>query len=227
MGCRRLVLDANARLVPYPVRAETPEEVAMRVDQLMSRNVVTVGIDESCDQALSRMLRSRVRHLPVLDGGGNLRGVLTDRDLRHQPFAPGVLERIGHRGAMSAPAICLGATAEIDEAAVIMRRHRIGSVPVLDAAKVVGILTETDLLRTSRRCRDVLWAGSRHHRLVPLTGRRPRGLRHGCPSENRMTPRLEGARGDRVGAVRALLPGRRQAPSGAGAEGGVGCEREM
>jgi acetoin utilization protein AcuB len=144
---------------PHAVRAETPEEGAMRVDQLMSRNVVTIGIDESCDQALNRMVRSKVRHLPVLDAGGTLRGVLTDRDLRHQLFAPGVLDRIGRipttlllrerpvRAAMSAPAICLGATAGIDEAAGIMRQHRIGSLPVLDAGTIVGILTETDLLR--------------------------------------------------------------------------------
>jgi acetoin utilization protein AcuB len=131
----------------------------MRVDQVMSRNVVTVGIDESCDQALSHMLRWKVRHLPVLDGGGTLRGVVTDRDLRHQLFAPEVFERIAHtptmlllkerpvRAAMSAPAICLGAMAEIGEAAGIMRQHRIGSLPVLEAGKVVGILTEIDLLR--------------------------------------------------------------------------------
>lgn len=131
----------------------------MRVDELMSRNVVTVGIDETCDHALSQMLRRSVRHLPVLDGDGSLRGVLTDRDLRHQLFDPVVLERIGHtptmlllkerpvRAAMSAPAICLGATAEIEEAARLMRQHRIGSLPVLDAGRVVGIVTETDLLR--------------------------------------------------------------------------------
>jgi acetoin utilization protein AcuB len=131
----------------------------MRVDQVMSRNVVTIGIDESCDQALSQMVRWKVRHLPVLDAGGALRGVVTDRDLRHQLFAPGVLERIGHvpttrlleerpvRAAMSAPAVCLAAMAEIEEAAGIMRHHRIGSLPVLDGDKVVGILTETDLLR--------------------------------------------------------------------------------
>jgi acetoin utilization protein AcuB len=131
----------------------------MRVDRVMSRNVVTIGADETCDQALSEMLRWKVRHLPVLDAGGSLRGVLTDRDLRHQLLAPGVLERIPHtstrlllkerpvREAMSAPAICLGALAEIEEAAGIMRQNRIGSLPVVDGGKVVGIVTETDLLR--------------------------------------------------------------------------------
>lgn len=101
-------------------------------------------------------LRGR-RVLAVDDG--NLRGVVTDRDLRHQLFAPEVLERVALtptmlllkerpvRAAMSAPAICLGAMAEIEEAAGIMRQHRIGSLPVLEAGKVVGILTEIDLLR--------------------------------------------------------------------------------
>jgi acetoin utilization protein AcuB len=105
------------------------------------------------------MLHRKVRHLPVVDTGGDLRGVVTDRDLRHQLFVPGVLERLGHtpaglllgergvRAAMSAPAICLGATAELEEAAALMRQHRIGSLPVLQAGKLVGILTETDLLR--------------------------------------------------------------------------------
>jgi acetoin utilization protein AcuB len=135
------------------------KEEAMRIDEMMSRNVVTIGMDATCDQALAEMLRWKVRHLPVLDGGGDLRGIVTDRDLRHQLFAPGALGRIGRTPAMrllaeqpvhavmSAPAICLGMSADVEEAAGIMRRHRVGSLPVLDGGKVVGILTETDLLR--------------------------------------------------------------------------------
>jgi acetoin utilization protein AcuB len=131
----------------------------MRVGELMSRAVVTIGMEETCDQALARMLRWKVRHLPVLDADGELRGIVTDRDLRHHLFSPGVFERIGRvpairlleeqpvRAVMSSPAICLGVSADIEEAAGIMRRHRLGSVPVLDAGKVVGILTEADLLR--------------------------------------------------------------------------------
>jgi acetoin utilization protein AcuB len=134
-------------------------EAAMRIDEVMSRNVVTIGLEETCAGALARMLQWKVRHLPVLDASGKLRGIVTDRDLRHHLFAPGVLERIGRTPAMrlleqqsvnaimSAPAICLGASADVEEAAGIMRRHGVGSVPVLDGDKIVGILTETDLLR--------------------------------------------------------------------------------
>jgi CBS domain-containing protein len=134
-------------------------EAVMRVDGVMSRNVVTIDLEETCAAALGRMLRSRVRHLPVLDADGTLRGIVTDRDLRHHLFAPGVLERIGRtsalrlleeqpvRAIMSAPAVCLEASGDLAEAVAIMRRHRVGSVPVLDGGTIVGILTETDLLR--------------------------------------------------------------------------------
>lgn len=131
----------------------------MRIDEVMSRTVVTIGMEQTCAEALAHMLRWKIRHLPVLDASGNLRGMVTDRDLRHHLFAPGVLEQIGRTPAMrlleqqpvhaimSAPAICLGASADIEEAAGIMRHHRVGSMPVLDGGKIVGILTETDLLR--------------------------------------------------------------------------------
>jgi acetoin utilization protein AcuB len=131
----------------------------MRVSELMKRNVVTVGPEHTCGEAMARMLRWGVRHLPVVAGDGSLRGVLTDRDLRRHLFSPDVFPQVGRvpletllrarrvGDIMSAPAICLGAVAELEEAASLMRDHRIGSVPVVEGGRVVGILTETDLLR--------------------------------------------------------------------------------
>src|SRR5215472_14787942 len=56
-------------------------EVAMKVRELMSRNVMTVGPEDSCHEAVARMHRSGVRHLPVVDPVGGLIGIVTDRDL--------------------------------------------------------------------------------------------------------------------------------------------------
>lgn len=138
----------------------------MRVSDLMSHDVVTIGARDGCDEALARMVRFRVRHLPVLGEDGTVRGIVTDRDLRHQLFDPDVLREIGRRPVdsvlrerpigeiMSAPAICVSAAEDVEGAAGLMRRHRIGSVPVLEAGKVVGILTETDVLRHIVRTAD-------------------------------------------------------------------------
>src|SRR5215470_14018547 len=70
-------------------------EVAMKVRELMSRNVMTTSPADSCLEAVARMHRSGVRHLPVVDPVGELIGIVTDRDLRHHLFAQHVLEEVG------------------------------------------------------------------------------------------------------------------------------------
>jgi len=60
----------------------------MRVSELMSRDVVTIGDTETCHEAVEQMCRRKVRHLPVLDREGALVGIVTDRDVRHRLFAP-------------------------------------------------------------------------------------------------------------------------------------------
>jgi len=62
----------------------------MRVSELVSQAVATVGASESAHAAVCRMVTRKIRHLPVVDAHGALIGVVTDRDLRHYLFSPGV-----------------------------------------------------------------------------------------------------------------------------------------
>lgn len=131
----------------------------MRVSDLMSRNVVTIGESDSCLEAVGRMHGAHVRHLPVVNAAGTLRGLVTDRDLRHHLFAPRVLKEIGTIAVdillkavpvsevMSSPVMSVPADADIVEAARIMLEAKVGSLPVVEGGRVVGIVTETDVLR--------------------------------------------------------------------------------
>ncbi len=131
----------------------------MKVRQLMSRNVVTVGPSDSCLEAVARMHRARVRHLPVVDAMGDLIGVVTDRDLRHHLFDPRVFQEVGTIAVdillkavpvsdiMSSPVLSVESDDEVVEAARIMLDDKVGSLPVLENDRVVGIVTETDVLR--------------------------------------------------------------------------------
>jgi acetoin utilization protein AcuB len=131
----------------------------MRISEVMSRGVVTIGVEDSCHEAVARMHRAKARHLPVVAADGTLVGIVTDRDVRHQLFAPGVFEQIGRapvesllKGVsvgeiMSAPAFSVGADADLKVAATLMRNKGIGSLPVVDGTRLVGIITETDMLR--------------------------------------------------------------------------------
>lgn len=135
----------------------------MRVRELMSRDVATIGVGDSCQEAVGRMVRRKIRHLPVVDGAGALVGVVTDRDLRHHLFEPSVLRGIGAvsvdallraapvKEAMSSPVVTVAPDDDLEEAARVMLEDKVGSLPVVENGRVVGIITETDLLR--RICR--------------------------------------------------------------------------
>ena len=132
----------------------------MRVSELMSREVVTLGDTDTCHEAIDRMCRRKVRHLPVLDRDGALVGIVTDRDVRHHLFAPDTYRQIGKiavsvllrqapvRAVMSAPVRCIGVAADVAEAAERMRRDKVGCLPVVDGSRLVGMLTEIDVLRS-------------------------------------------------------------------------------
>jgi acetoin utilization protein AcuB len=131
----------------------------MRVKELMSRVVMTVGTEDSCREALTRMRELKLRHLPVMDLRGKVAGMLTDRDLRHYLFDPAVMRRIGMtpvdallesvsvRDIMSAPVVSVGPEEEVETAVGLMRKRKVGSLPVVKDGQVIGIFTETDVLR--------------------------------------------------------------------------------
>jgi CBS domain-containing protein len=135
------------------------EEGAMRVKDLMSRQVVTVGASDSCLEAVARMHRARVRHLPVVNDEGLLVGIVTDRDLRHHLFSPQVYKDLGAISMeillkavpvaeiMSTDVMSVGPDEDLVDAARCMLEEKVGSLPVVDGGRTVGILTETDLLR--------------------------------------------------------------------------------
>lgn len=129
------------------------------VHEIMSRHVITVSAAASCHDAVGVLARNRVRHLPVVDGDGRMCGIVTDRDLRHHLFEPEVFRAIGTEPVeqllskvpvsevMSSPVTSIAGGAGLDEAARVMRDAGVGSLPVVEQGRIIGIVTETDLLR--------------------------------------------------------------------------------
>jgi CBS domain-containing protein len=131
----------------------------MQVGDVMHRNVVTIDASESCQEAVAQMYRARIRHLPVLGTEGTLVGIVTDRDIRHYLFTPEVFRELGNLSVetllkavpvseiMSDLVVTVDPEDDLEVAATLMLEDKIGSLPVTDRGRVVGILTETDLLR--------------------------------------------------------------------------------
>jgi CBS domain-containing protein len=75
----------------------------------------------------------RVRRLPILDAEGRLVGIVTERDL--------------HRVVFEGRGVTVGPAADLCEAARRMDEHRIGAVPVVEDARLLGMLTRTDVVQ--------------------------------------------------------------------------------
>jgi len=122
------------------------------------REGVTAVVDLSGEFSEARpFLRLGYRHIPVLDGDGNLVGILTDRDLRQVIFDPSIQEQLGNLGrafniltakeVMTWGVITVRPESDIKLAARLMHEQKIGGLVVVEDGKVVGILTEVDLLK--------------------------------------------------------------------------------
>lgn len=114
----------------------------MRVAEVMSDRVETVGAEESVEKALRRMRTRRIHHLVVMLGARAV-GVVSARDLE-SVADPRSFRTVGE--VMSAPAVTAEPHMTIRQAANLLRGRTIGCLPVLEDGKLVGILTATDML---------------------------------------------------------------------------------
>jgi len=132
------------------------EEASVQVKDWMSPKPITVPPETPITEARHLMYRAQIRHLPIVQGD-ELVGIVTDRDVRLNLPSPAtslsvwevnhLLAKLTVGEVMTKAVITVGASRSIESAAAVMLEHKIGALPVLDGGRLVGILTETDLLR--------------------------------------------------------------------------------
>lgn len=128
----------------------------MRVRDLMTISCVTAPPTMPVLEARQLMIEKRIRHLLVSEGP-NVAGIVTDRDIRLNLPSPAtslsvweinyLLARMTLASVMTKNVVTVESGREATEAAQLMLDHKIGALPVVDRGHLVGIITETDLLR--------------------------------------------------------------------------------
>jgi CBS domain-containing membrane protein len=127
------------------------------VRDLMTHDVITLERNEKLLVADDVMRLGRIRHLPIVDGDGALAGIVSQRDLFHS----GLMKALGYgshaqrsaldllvvKEAMKTEVVTTTPETPLVDAAKLMFERKIGCLVVLEAGKVVGILTEGDFVK--------------------------------------------------------------------------------
>ncbi|MCR4440809.1 MAG: CBS domain-containing protein [Peptococcaceae bacterium] len=128
----------------------------MLVKEKMTPNPITITRQATIAQALEIMRQNKIRRLPVMDKD-SLVGIVTDRDLSEvspsRATSLSIFElnyllsktKIGDILSPKQKLITISPDAFLEEAALLMRNHKIGGIPVVENGKLVGIITETNI----------------------------------------------------------------------------------
>lgn len=125
----------------------------MKVRDIMTADVVTVGPEDSLKDVASILFALGISGLPVCDGDRRVLGVISEADILHKELDPkdrrGLAKASARTAgeAMSAPPITISRHAAVTEAARLMTLHRIKRLPVVNGTTLVGIVTRADLVR--------------------------------------------------------------------------------
>ena len=131
---------------------DTP--IPHQVREVMTREPVTLTPEQSFGEALALLARNRFRHLLVVDAKARLAGVLSDRDLLRTMSRTPDLDRATVADVMQSAVVSVEPQTLLSDAAAQMLDRRINCLPVVEAGRLCGILTSTDLLRAFHRLQE-------------------------------------------------------------------------
>ena len=118
----------------------------MKVKDIMTRGVITVGAEESAEVAARTLTQYKIGALPVCDSNGRLCGVVTDRDLVIRCMASGRLPaNTKVRDIMTSQVTSAKPDMDVGVAAHLMGRQQIRRLPVTENGKLCGMVSLGDL----------------------------------------------------------------------------------
>ena len=127
----------------------------MKVKDIMIKEVATLDIDDELSLANDIMRLGRIRHLPVVSGE-ELVGIISERDLFRSSLAQAlgygnkdtreVMKTLHIKDVMVKQLITVSPDTELNDAVALMVDRKIGCLPVVRDNKLLGLITETDIL---------------------------------------------------------------------------------
>jgi len=126
----------------------------IKVEDMMTRSPHTLLRSDKLLDAKEAMTKFEIRHIPIVDSENKLYGIITQRDVlaaqesslhkvpTDQSYTLNTpLNEVMHTDLMTAEP-----KAGLKESAKYMQKHKVGSLPVVENGKLVGIITDSDFV---------------------------------------------------------------------------------
>jgi acetoin utilization protein AcuB len=145
----------------------------MIVEEIMKTEVATLFPTNTIADAMELMDAKRIRHIPIVNNEKNLVGLVTVAKIReatpsifhaneHPEDLKKTLDTIMEKNVITGHPLDF-----VEEAAGLFYEHKISCMPIINDKKLIGIITETDLLRTMVELTGVHQPGSQIEIKVP------------------------------------------------------------
>ncbi len=126
----------------------------------MVSNPITITDKTPVYKAIELMKENRIRHLPVVTAENELSGWITLSDLK-QGLIPSMLGDLSLVDLVNRSPLTVAPDDDIEVAARLIYKHKISGMPVVKDGSLVGIITESDILRAFIDMMGILTASSR------------------------------------------------------------------
>ncbi|VVB67185.1 Inosine-5'-monophosphate dehydrogenase [Candidatus Norongarragalina meridionalis] len=130
-------------------------ETGVKAGDCMRRSLVTISEDASMYEAARVMTEAKVGGLLVTDSKKKIYAIMTDDDIVRKAVATKKMD-LKVKDIASKPLVGVSASADINEAAKLMGQKNIKRLAVFDAGKIVGIMSERDIVRISPSLYDLI-----------------------------------------------------------------------
>ncbi|MFP4057406.1 MAG: CBS domain-containing protein [Candidatus Brocadiia bacterium] len=138
----------------------------MTIRKVMRAEPLAVAPDEPLINAVEATASARIRHLPVVKDDDTLVGMLTENDIKHATPSPLIegneaeYRRILHETpcgrVMRRDPVTASPNQKLSDVVRLLVEHKIGAVPIVEGKKLVGIVSEVDILQTFLQILEVI-----------------------------------------------------------------------
>ena len=143
------------------LKEDTSKKQSISVSDYMSTKLITFSPDQSMDEVIEALLKYKISGGPVVDDQGNLVGVISEGDCIKEVVRgkynnmPNLSGKVSEH--MTTQVISIGPDTNIFDAAGMFLEKRIRRFPVVNMGKLVGQISQKDIMRAVHNMSSHTW----------------------------------------------------------------------